>query len=184
MNTDNELSTLDGLIRRLTELREMAGQDCSVVCGKSFDSTKEQLTITMVSLDSCPQAKTKQVAILVEPKRSVEEQNSAFLDWQEKQFRRAFTGEQETNKETEEQPEYSVIETIYRCGKKPHWNVGDTLAYYEFTSDCEGEIVLGKVTNVELDEEYNDWLYTFEDGSQYDEESLLSDQTYKKNCIK
>lgn len=81
----------------------------------------------------------------------------------------------------DEQPEYSFIETIYRCGKNPRWNIGDTLAYYEFTSDSEGEFVLGKVTNVEFDKEYEDWLYTFEDGSQYDEESLLSDKTYKKN---
>lgn len=80
-----------------------------------------------------------------------------------------------------EQPEHSIIETIYICGKNPHWSVGDILAYYEFTSDCEGEIVLGKITKVELDEEYDDWLYTFEDGFQYDEESLLNDETYKKN---
>ena len=39
MNTDNKLTTLDGLIQRLTELREIAGKDCTVVFGKSFDST-------------------------------------------------------------------------------------------------------------------------------------------------
>lgn len=79
------------------------------------------------------------------------------------------------------QPEHSRIESVYQCGKKPHWNVGDTLAYYEFYSDREGECVLGKVTNVEFDEKQCDWFYTFEDGSVYDEQSLLEDQTYKKN---
>jgi len=92
MDTKNELISLDGLIQRLTELRDIAGQDCQVVCGKSFDSTKEQLSITMVSLDSCPQTKVKQVAILVEPKLSPEEQSIAFYEWQNKQFRRAFIG--------------------------------------------------------------------------------------------
>lgn len=81
----------------------------------------------------------------------------------------------------EEQPEYSFIESTYRCGKKSRWNTGDTLAYYQFTSDCEGEVVLGKVINVELDEECEDWFYTFDDGSRCDEESLLSDEAYKKN---
>ena len=80
-----------------------------------------------------------------------------------------------------EQPEYSFIESTYRCGKKPRWNIGDTLAYYEFTSDCEGERVLGKITDVELDEDIEDWVYIFEDGYRCDEESLLSDETYKKN---
>ena len=82
---------------------------------------------------------------------------------------------------TDVQPEHSCIESVYQCGKKPHWNVGDTLAYYEFYSDREGECVLGKVTKVEFDEEQCDWFYTFEDGSVYDEQSLLEDQTYKKN---
>ena len=79
------------------------------------------------------------------------------------------------------QPEHSYIESVYRCGKKPHWNIGDTLAYYEFYSDREGEYVLGKVTKVKFDEEQCDWFYTFEDGSVYDEQSLLEDETYKKN---
>lgn len=83
--------------------------------------------------------------------------------------------------EEEQQPEHDYFETIYKCGKKPHWNIGDTLAYYEFYSDREGECVLGKVTKVEFDEEQCDWFYTFEDGSLSDEQSLLEDQTYKKN---
>lgn len=77
------------------------------------------------------------------------------------------------------QPEYSCIEHIYQCGKKPRWNVGDTLAYYEIFSDREGEYVLGKITKAEFDEEQRDWIYTFEDGSAYDEESLLKDQPYR-----
>jgi hypothetical protein len=77
------------------------------------------------------------------------------------------------------QPEYSRIEHLYQCGKKPRWNIGDTLAFYEVYSDSEGEYELGKVTKVKFDEEQCDWVYTFEDGSAYDEESLLVDQTYK-----
>lgn len=79
------------------------------------------------------------------------------------------------------QPEHSYIESVYRCGKKPHWNIGDTLAYYEFYSNREGECELGKVIKVKFDEEQCDWFYTFEDGSVYDEQSLLEDETYKKN---
>lgn len=79
-----------------------------------------------------------------------------------------------------EQPDYSCFETTYKCGKKPHWNVGDTLAYYEFCSDREGEHVLGKVANVRFDEEQSDWIYTFEGGRLYEEELLLEDETYKK----
>lgn len=183
MNTENKLRTLDGLIERLIELRESAGCDCPVVLGKSFDSTKERLIITMTSLDLSPQTRTQQVAILAEPERYLDqqEQKRAFLEHQTEQFRRAFFEEQNEKKQVEEQPEHSFMETIYRCGKKPHWNIGDTLACYEFTSDCEGEIVLGKVTNVELDEEYEDWLYTFENGYQEEEESLLRNETYKKS---
>ena len=77
-----------------------------------------------------------------------------------------------------EQPEHSCFE--YKCGKKPYWNVGDTLAYYEFCSDREGEHILGKVANVRFDDEQSDWIYTFEDGSLYDEESLLEEKIYKK----
>ena len=79
------------------------------------------------------------------------------------------------------QPEYSCLKTIYQCGKKPHWDIGDTLAYYEFYSDREGEFMLGKITKVDFNEEQCDWSYTFEDGSLYYEQSLLEEQTYKKN---
>ena len=79
------------------------------------------------------------------------------------------------------QPEYSCFETTYQCGKKPRWNIGDILAYYEFCSDREGEYVLGKVTKTEYDEEQCDWFYTLESGRVYDEQSLLEEETYKKN---
>ncbi|MBP5457616.1 MAG: hypothetical protein J6Y37_14085 [Paludibacteraceae bacterium] len=84
----NELMTLDGLIQRLTELREIAGGDCPVIIGKSFDSKKERLKFTMVSLDSTPLKGTQCVAMLVEPvpvlprfvcKETKEEFESAFL---------------------------------------------------------------------------------------------------------
>lgn len=79
------------------------------------------------------------------------------------------------------QPEYSYLETVYRCGKKPRWNIGDILAYYEFYSDREGECVLGKITKVDFDEEQCDWFYTFEDGGVCNEQTLLEEETYKKN---
>lgn len=79
------------------------------------------------------------------------------------------------------QPEYSYFKTTYQCGKKPRWNIGDTLAYYEFYTDREGEHVLGKVTKVDFDKEQCDWFYTLEGGSVYDEQSLLENETYKKN---
>lgn len=82
------------------------------------------------------------------------------------------------------QPEHSCIENAYQCGKKPHWNVGDTLAYRVFYSDREGECVWGKVTKIEFDDEEKDrcdWFYTFEDGIGVYEQLLLEEQTYKKN---
>ena len=86
-------------------------------------------------------------------------------------------------KEVEEckQPEYGYFETTYQYGIKPRWNIGDTLAYYEFYTDREGEYVLGKVTKVDFDKEQCDWFYTFEDGKVSDEQSLLEEETYKKN---
>lgn len=82
------------------------------------------------------------------------------------------------------QLEHSRIESAYQCGKKPHWNVGDTLAYRVFYSDREGECVWGKVTKIEFDDEEKercDWFYTFEDGIGVYEQLLLEEQTYKKN---
>ena len=58
--------TLDGLIERLTELRDIAGEDCPIVVGKSFDSKKERMKITLVSLDSSPKKGKQHVAFLVE----------------------------------------------------------------------------------------------------------------------
>ena len=79
-----------------------------------------------------------------------------------------------------EVPEYSHFETTYICGSKPHWNVGDILAFYESYSDREGEVLLGEVIDVKFDEEFGDWDYTFKDGYQTFEETLLSEKTYKK----
>ena len=58
------------------------------------------------------------------------------------------------------------------------WKVGDKLVYYEFYSDYEGEIELGTITNIELDEECDDWLYTFDNSNQDFEEDLLNSETY------
>ena len=85
---------------------------------------------------------------------------------------------QNEKKENKFESEYSHFETIYKCGRKPRWKVGDTLACYIFRTDCEYEEVLGKVTKVEFNKK--DWYYTFENSSEYDEESLLEDGAYKK----
>lgn len=80
----------------------------------------------------------------------------------------------------QEQPEYGYLYTEYIHGKKPRWNVGDVLAYYISTSNEEGEYLLGKVSNVEFDNEEG-WLYTFENEEVYDEQYLVEEGIYKKN---
>lgn len=82
--------------------------------------------------------------------------------------------------EEDEQPEYGYLSTEYVHGKKSKWNVGDVLAQYICTSNEEGEYPLGKITNVEFDEE-DGWIYNFEDGSVWDEQSLVEEEAYKKN---
>jgi len=49
------------------------------------------------------------------------------------------------------------------------------------TSNEEGEDVIGKVSNVEFDDEEG-WLYTLENEDVYDEQSLVEQGVYKKNC--
>lgn len=80
----------------------------------------------------------------------------------------------------DEQPEYGYLFTEYIHGKKSRWSVGDVLAYYICTSNEEGEDILGKIVNVEFDEE-DGWFYTFEDESIWDEQSLVEVGAYKKN---
>lgn len=82
--------------------------------------------------------------------------------------------------QSDEQPEYGYLSTEYVHGRKPRWGVGDILAYYICTSNEEGEDVLGKIVNVEFDEE-DGWVYTFEDESTWNEQSLVEEGTYKKN---
>ena len=79
----------------------------------------------------------------------------------------------------ENQPEYGYISNTYYCGKNHRWNIGDKLAYYECTSNCEGQYELGTITKVEFDKEYDDWLYYFDTSDEEYEESLLSYETYK-----
>ena len=76
-------------------------------------------------------------------------------------------------------PEHGYFKTVYICGKKPRWKIGDNLACYEFYSDREGEFVFGDVVKVELNEDYDDWLYTFDDGCTECESQLLEAEAYK-----
>lgn len=80
----------------------------------------------------------------------------------------------------DEQPEYGYLSIEYVHGKKSRCNVGDVLAYYISTSNEEGEYLLGKIVNVEFDEEEG-WVYTFEDEGASDEQSLVEEGAYKKN---
>ena len=80
----------------------------------------------------------------------------------------------------DEQPEYGYQSIEYINGKKSMWNVGDVLAYYISTSNEEGEYIIGKVSNVEFDNEEG-WLYTFENEDVYDEQYLVEEGAYKKN---
>ena len=77
-------------------------------------------------------------------------------------------------------PKHSYFEQIYNCGSEPRWKIGDVLAAYEFYSDYEGEYMYGKITDIKMDEN-EDWLYTFENGDEYYENMLISDEAYKKN---
>lgn len=67
---------------------------------------------------------------------------------------------------------------VWHAGTQPEWKVGDILAYYECTTDHEGEYCIGKITTVEFVEEYQDWFYTFENGTGDIEESLSIDECY------
>ena len=80
----------------------------------------------------------------------------------------------------QEQPEYGYLSTMYINGKKSIWNVGDTIAYYLCTSDEEGEIILGKITKVDFNNDEG-WVYTFEDEDMWNEEELVEKEAYKKN---
>lgn len=81
------------------------------------------------------------------------------------------------NDDSDEKP----LNGLYRyiAGKEPKFKVGDTISYYECTSDYEGETSLGTITNVEFDDDFEDWIYTFEDGEVSFEETLISKEAYK-----
>lgn len=86
--------------------------------------------------------------------------------------------------EENEQPEYSSRETVYRCGKKPRFKVGDVVACYESYADFEREYEYGIVIKVEFDEEEEDRVYTFDrlrrENSIRLERELVSDEAYAK----
>jgi len=91
----------------------------------------------------------------------------------------------------QKQPEHGCNQ--WRIGKEPKWKIGDFLANYEITSDYEGEQFYGEIIEIEADEDYGDWLYTFKDpeGDEVvdSEESLcdykaykVSKEYYEKHC--
>lgn len=68
---------------------------------------------------------------------------------------------------------------VYIPGTEPMFCVGETLAYYECSTDCEGEICIGTITEVEFSQYSNDWMYTFEEGGAMSEEGLLTMEAYQ-----
>ena len=68
---------------------------------------------------------------------------------------------------------------VYIPGTESTFSADETLAYYECSTDCEGEFCIGTITKVEFCEYSNDWMYTFEDGTSMCEESLLSMEAYQ-----
>jgi len=67
---------------------------------------------------------------------------------------------------------------IWHAGTKQEWKVGDILAYYECSTDHEGEYFIGKITKVYYEPYYEDWFYEFDDGCGATEESLSADECY------
>ena len=61
----NKLMTLDGLIERLQEIREYAGNNLPICIGNSFDREKNNMVITTACLDTC-NGTDKSVSIVVE----------------------------------------------------------------------------------------------------------------------
>ena len=78
-------------------------------------------------------------------------------------------------------PKHGYIEKLYHCGSEPRWKVGDTIAIYNFYRDYEGEEVLGEITEVVMDENYEDWTYHFKDGETISEYELIAEEAYRKN---
>lgn len=78
--------------------------------------------------------------------------------------------------EAQRMPE--IGHNVWNRGEHPRWKVGDILAYFECTTDFEGEHCIGKISSVEFDDEYEDWFYTFENGTGDIEESLSDDECY------
>lgn len=70
---------------------------------------------------------------------------------------------------------------IYIRGNEPRFDIGDKLAVYDHENLAEDEF--GVITDVRLDEEVDDWLYTFKEEfgevEEY-EEHLVDDHAYKK----
>lgn len=67
---------------------------------------------------------------------------------------------------------------VYIPGTEPTFHEGESLACYECSTDCEGEIYIGTITKVEYASYMNDWMYTFDDGTSQCEESLLTYEAY------
>lgn len=85
--------------------------------------------------------------------------------------------------EREENPRYCYI-----CGKKPCYEVGDTIAEYvdygKYGDYGEYEEVYGEIVSVKYDEELCDWNYEIKNKGEevelYTEQELCDNDVYKK----
>jgi hypothetical protein len=79
-------------------------------------------------------------------------------------------------------PKHSYFDSIYHVGSEPIWKIGDILAMYEFCEAYEREYVYGEIIDIKMDEEYNDWLYSFKGGEEIEEiyeKELIGEEAYK-----
>lgn len=84
-------------------------------------------------------------------------------------------------------PKHSYFEEIYHVGSEPRWKIGDSLASYEVQSDYEGIYNYGEIVDIKMDEEFNDWVYSFKGGEEemeiYEKE-LIGEEAYKYDKTK
>lgn len=77
--------------------------------------------------------------------------------------------------EVKERPPFGCF--VYVRGNDSSWDVGDKICSYDHDGDTVN--VYGVITKVELNDEYDDWVYTFDSGDTILEQFLLEDDAYQ-----
>lgn len=78
--------------------------------------------------------------------------------------------------ETIEIERAEVGRNVWIRGEKPRWKIGDCLYEYETII----EVLLGKIIDVQLEENCDDWKYTFDNGKKLCEQILVIEHAYEK----